>query len=232
MADRPPPTSRPIPLPTRLYLVRHGRVEDRWRSAIYGDMDVPLSVEGEEQARSVAECLRDVRLDRVVSSGLERAEFGARVLREGRGLERMDEPRLAEMNRGAWRGLTLEEIEQRWPGAWESWWRAPHAERPPGGESVGDLAGRVLPALDELAARHPAGDVAVVAHSWVIRLAATHALGLGPEAVTRFDLPTAGVVVADWPSGLPGSLRRPVLTGFHAPPPPPESRAWFRGPKR
>jgi broad specificity phosphatase PhoE len=220
------------PTSTRLYLVRHGRVDPTWRDRIYGDLDAPLSPEGEDQAREVARRLADRPLVAVVSSGLSRAEFGAAAIRTGRNLARRDDARLKELSRGTWGGLTLAEIEQRWPGAWDRWWRAPDRERPPEGESVSDLAARVLPALDELASAHAGDEAAVVAHSWVIRVAVVHALGVGPGAVTRFDLPPAGLVVVDWPTGANGDLARPVLGAFHTSALPDLSRRWFRGPRR
>jgi broad specificity phosphatase PhoE len=110
-------------------------------------------------------------------------------------------------------------------------WRSDPTFRPPGGESLADLSARVRPRLAALAREFAGAEIAVVAHAWVGRLAACAALDLGPAAAHRFDLPTGGLVILDWPSSAePGE--RPVLAGFATDVPPPREARWFRGPKR
>ena len=216
--------------PTRVHLIRHGLVAASWRKRIYGDLDVPLSPEGEAEADRAAARLRHVSLAAVVSSGLARAEFGAALIRAGRGLERRDEPDLRELHRGDWTGVGFAELEQREPGAFGHWHGDPEVRRPPGGESLGDLAARVLPALESICAEHAGAEVAIVTHSWVARLVAAASLGLPPAACTRLRLPTGGAVVVDWPVGE--RALRPTLVGFHLDRPPDRAAAWFRGPHR
>jgi broad specificity phosphatase PhoE len=212
---------------TRFHLVRHGRVAPEWHDRIYGDLDVPLSDVGEAELRSVADALADAPLDAVLSSGLARAEFGAALLRAPRGLPRRDEPELREISRGAWRGLTFDELEERSPGAMAAWRRDPRS-RPPDGESLHDLAARVLPCLTRLAAELAGAEVAVVTHSWVARVLVAEALGLGPGGAHRLDLPTGRMATLDWPSER-GAVR-PTLTGFASEHPPPRGVRWHRGP--
>lgn len=238
--------------PTRLYLIRHGRVDPGWSDRIYGDKDVPLAPEGEREAARAAARLAGVHLDAVVSSGLQRTEFCAAILREtppgaGRELPRRDEPDLRELNRGEWVGLRLAEMGQRHPRDWARWQADPEHQRPPGGESLGDVAGRVLPCLGRLAAEYPGGAVAVVAHSWVVRIAVCHALDLPLVACHRFDLPTGEMAVVDWPVEQPADAvggaspvgdpaavvaPRPVLVAFAPDHVPDRSRSWNRGPHR
>ncbi len=216
--------------PTRVHVVRHGLVAASWRERIYGDLDVPLAPEGEAEAERAAERLRRVSLAAVVSSGLARAEFGAARIRAGRGLARRDEPALRELHRGDWTGLGFDELERREPGAWQRWHAEPEERRPPGGESLADLAARVLPALESICAAHAGAEVAIVSHSWVGRLVAAVALGLPPAACTRLRLPTGAAIAVDWPVGESG--QRPTLAGFHLDRPPDRGTAWFRGPHR
>ncbi|MFT5284921.1 MAG: broad specificity phosphatase PhoE [Planctomycetota bacterium] len=225
-----PPT--PTKGSVRIHLVRHGLVEAQWHGKVYGQLDVELSMEGEEQARRAAQALASVELAGVISSGLERAEFGAACIRSDRNLKRRDEPALAEIDRGKWAGLLPQEIEEHWPGGWRNWWLNPKQTQPPGGESLSDLSQRVLPCIEALAAEYGGREIAVVAHSWVIRICVTHALGLGCEATTRFDLPPASIAVLDWPQKTPNSLKRPVLASFCSDSAPNNEAGWFRGPRR
>ena len=191
-------------LTTRLVLARHGRVEERYRGKIYGDLDVALSPAGEEQSRRIASLFRGQTLEAVVSSGLSRADHTARLLAGAAGLEDRQilcEPRLRELHRGEWAGLGESEVEQREPGGWQRWLDSEGMLVPPGGETHGELAARVLPALDELAALHRGGVVAIVAHKWVLRVALAAALGLELERLPRLEVPTSGLLVLEYSVG-------------------------------
>lgn len=200
---------------TRLYLVRHGNVAAEWSDRLYGGLDVPLGPDGERQSRRIASVLDGLHLDAVVSSGMERAEHTAELLRGPRGLPRRDDPRLAEIDRGRWAGMDEAQVEAERPGGWSAFWRAGGVEPPPQGESLGDLAARVLPALQDLADEHCGGALAVVAHKWVLRVAVGSCLGLPWPELKRLEVPTSAMVVLDWPSGAQRRAGRlPVLVAF------------------
>jgi broad specificity phosphatase PhoE len=216
---------------SRFYLIRHGAVDERWQGRIYGAREVPLSPAGERDSLALARRLERIPFAAVVSSGLERAEFLARALRERRGLARNDDPDLRELERGAWAGLSPAELERSEPGAWGNWLRQPAILRPPGGETLADLSCRVLPALDRWAARHAGTCIAVVTHSWVARIAACAALGLDEAKAALLEVPTATLVVLDWPARVDGasaaSSIRPTLVAFATRDVPPEGMRWF-----
>lgn len=185
MADRP----------DRLYLLRHGEVDPAWNGRIYGALDVPLSAAGRTEARRAAERLGGLELGAVVSSGLARTEFGAELLRAPRGLPRLVDPELRELERGAWAGLTLVELEAREPGAFSAWTRRPAQVRPPGGESLADLAARVGPRVRHWRAQHAGSDLALVVHGWVVRVLLCEVLGLELDHATRLDVRTGDLIV-------------------------------------
>lgn len=191
----------PSPKSVRLLLVRHGEVEARWRGTIYGRLDVPLSERGLEQSQLVADALREESLDAVVSSGLQRAEAAAALLRKGRPeLSRVDDPRLTELDRGAWAGRRIVDLEREAPEAMERWRATRGAIGVPGGEDPADLAARTRPAFDDLAARFQGGAVAVVAHLWVVRSALVACLGLPMSRSSQVGLPPGGICELDWPA--------------------------------
>ncbi|MEM6572199.1 MAG: histidine phosphatase family protein, partial [Planctomycetota bacterium] len=165
---------------TRLLLIRHGEVHERWRGTIYGRLDVELSERGLEQSRRIGEAFRGDPIDLVVTSGLQRAEAAAAALREGLpGLERHDDPRLLELDRGDWAGRGLDEIQASEPEAFREWQLRRGAVRAPGGEDPGEVPGRVVPAIADWVARAPDGGmVAVVAHLWVVRSVVATVLGM------------------------------------------------------
>ena len=213
---------------TRLHLVRHGEVEADWRGRLYGCHDVELSERGRREARAAAERLRSLELAAVISSGLRRAEFGAACIREARPCARRDDADLRELERGAWVGLRPEETPDN---GWRTWWAAPDVVRPPGGENLVDLAGRVLPRLEGYADEFPAAEVAIVAHSWVLRVAACYALSVPLVRAVQLRIPTGSILVIDWPNPDRRGRRHPVLCALGAETLPLPASPWFRGPR-
>jgi len=153
---------------TRLLLVRHGLSEwnlvGRWQ----GWADIPLSEAGETQAREARPALADLGVTAVVHSGMQRTERTAALLAEGLDLDVEVEPGLKEYDVGDWSGLTRPEIEQRWPGALDAWFRG-RLPATPGGESRDGFAGRLLDAVRRVALTHPCGTVLCVTHGGSIR---------------------------------------------------------------
>lgn len=187
----------------RVYLIRHGEVDEAWRERIYGRLDVPLSRRGLEQAQRVAELLAGTPLQAVVSSGLARAEAAAACLRATRPtLARVDDPELIELDRGPWAGRSKSELRAADPEGLARWERSRGVLGPDGGETIEALAARALPALERHAAQHVGHALAIVAHLWICRAAVCHALGLPWTRAAQVAVPPGGFVVLDWP--MPG----------------------------
>lgn len=68
------------------------------------------------------------------------------------------------MHFGSWQGLTWQQIEQRFPGAWRLWTDDPLGYNIPGAESVRSMEQRFKQALLEICGQYPGGTVIAVAH--------------------------------------------------------------------
>jgi|UniRef100_A0A7C5AM09 alpha-ribazole phosphatase len=178
--DNPPP-------PTRLYLVRHGRVADGHTDRYHGHNDIPLSPEGKRQLVELARQLQDIPLAAVFASDLARARDGAARLSEGRNLEVRVVPEFREVHFGVWEGLTFQEIATRYPRELEGRLNDLAGYRIPGGESLKDVQDRVIPRLTEILAQFQGQNVALVAHAGVNRVILCHALGLSLSHFFRLD---------------------------------------------
>lgn len=194
------PSLHPATVATRVLLARHGEVDARHRGTIYGRLDVDLSEAGLGQSQAMANSLEGVQLDAVISSGLRRAEAAASLVRSPRGLPRHDDPRLVEMDRGAWAGVALSDLRRDDPESYRRWVQRRGALPGPAGESPADVAARVIPAIGDLAAGHPGGRILIVAHMWVVRSAVCHALEIPMERSPAIALQPGGLVALDWPT--------------------------------
>jgi len=156
----------------RLYLMRHAHVsyfEADGRPRRPGD--VPLSDEGREQARAAAQALAGIELDRVLTSGLPRTLETGRVVAPG--VEPEAWPELRELEPGRLADIPDGQLEAAFTGAFRG--AVTDETRFLGGETIGSLLDRVLPALDRVVAE-PWETALAVLHGGVNRAILSHAL--------------------------------------------------------
>lgn len=157
----------------RIYLMRHGSVD-----YFHADgrpippLTVPLNTAGREQADAAgalfAQC--GVRFDRVLTSGLNRTlETATRVLAAAdQAAEIESDPALEEIRGGRLSDIAPDEVEAAFLGAFQG---GPDLEqrRFLGGETVGELLDRALPAFERLLARRDWTQLLLVLHGGVNR---------------------------------------------------------------
>jgi broad specificity phosphatase PhoE len=153
----------------RIYLMRHAQV--RYFEGTQ-PRDVVLTEAGREQARAAAEALRDVRFDRVITSGLTRTLETAHAVAPGIEPERNDS--LREIESGELRGVAPETVQEMMTAAFRG--VVPLDTQFLGGETIGELLDRVLPQLDELVADQSWDVALLVLHGAVNRAILSRAL--------------------------------------------------------
>ncbi len=146
---------------TEILFVRHGETDWNVERRVQGHTDRPLTANGLAQARSLAESLRDERIDAVYASDLSRARETARAVADEHGLAVEELPALREKHFGTWEGLLDTEIRARFPAASTGPWGD--------AETSEEVSERILAALHEIARRHPGGRVLVVSHGGPLR---------------------------------------------------------------
>lgn len=171
---------------TSLLLVRHGHISSPPPRRYIGRTDLPLTRQGREQMEQLATVLPGLGLERLFTSPLSRCRHSAQVLAEALDYEPELHGQFTEIDLGAWEGLTIDEVRQRYPGAYEQRGRHLGDFRPPQGESFQDVLERAWPAVREIMA---AGQqqVAVVTHAGVIRVLVCHLLGMPLSHLFRLE---------------------------------------------
>ena len=184
----------------RWYLARHGETEWNRTGRMQGHLGVPLNAEGRRQATRLAGRLRNVEFSAIYSSDLARAAETARIIAAGRDLAIRDEADLREFSYGEWEGLTLEEVETRYPGAL--------AERieaggnlgftAPGGESAIDAIRRVRRFSARASASLAAGEnILVVAHGGTLRALVVCLLDLADTDFWKFHVDNTALAIVN-----------------------------------
>ncbi len=164
---------------TKIILVRHGHVEGISPERFRGRVDLTLTTEGRRQAEATAHRIHATwRPAAVFTSPLSRSRATAEAIATPLGLTPRPLDGLTDIDYGQWQGLTPDEVRARWPGPFETWYRAPDWAAIPGGETLQDVLVRALSALRDVVDGHPSDTVVLVAHDSVNRVILLHALGL------------------------------------------------------
>ncbi len=169
----------------KVYLLRHGAValEDDQRRYI-GQSDVPLSDEGERQARRLQNMLEAAAIGTVYCSDLARSRRTAEIIACRKGTAVTALTALREISLGQWEGYSFADIARRFPDEFKARGADIGYYRVPGGESFADCSLRVVAAFQEILASS-AGDIAIVGHAGVNRVLLSHILGMPVANVFR-----------------------------------------------
>jgi phosphoserine phosphatase len=155
---------------TKIILVRHGHVEGIDPPRFRGRTEIPLTELGMRQARAAAERLAGSwRPAAIYTSPMGRCISTAQAISTATsiGYETLDS--LNDLDYGAWRWRTYEEVKAQEPELFARWHAAPHLLRFPGGESLQDLVARGADAIRFVLDRHSDQAVVLVGHDSVNR---------------------------------------------------------------
>ena len=108
----------------KLYFVRHGETEWNTQRRFQGRKNSPLTARGEEQAKKIAEQLREIPFTSLYSSSLGRAKKTAQEIQKGREIpiEIMDE--FIEISMGELEGKTKGDFLKLYPEEYEKYTQA------------------------------------------------------------------------------------------------------------
>lgn len=212
--------------PTTLVLVRHGvtpmTAEKRFSGGL-GGSNPGLTEEGRDQVRATADWLAPLggTVDVVLASPVRRTRESGDLVAEVLGVPLREEAAFAEMEFGAWDGLTFGEVRERDGDELTTWLGSTEVAAGGGtGESMRGVQDRVLAGLDRVLAEHAGRTVVVVSHVTPIKVLLAHALGAPLEALFRMELAPASVsVTAWWPHEDAAQGHRGSMRLFNARPP-------------
>ncbi len=179
-----------------LYLVRHGATASNLADPpiLQGNsIDDPLSERGRWQATRVADELAEHPMRAVYASPMRRAQETAAVVAARHDLPVVLVPQLVEVDVGQWEGRSWVDIEREEPEAYEQFIARPDLYGYRGGESLSDVADRVVPAIEQILDRHLGERIVAVAHNVVNRVFLTHALGIPPAHARSLTQNNGGI---------------------------------------
>ena len=184
-----------------VYLVRHGDTAWTLTEQHTGRTDLPLIEQGERHAREVGARLAGLRIDRILSSPLQRARRTAELAMPHALIEADID--LMEWDYGAYEGRRTVDIEAERPG-----WRL-FRDGCPGGETLESVGTRADRVVDRI--RAWSGNVLLFGHREILRILAVRWIGLSPMEGRHLLLATASLSVL----GYDHDLTEPVLHAWN-----------------
>jgi broad specificity phosphatase PhoE len=172
--------------------VRHGATAWSTSGRHTGKTDLPLSSDGETEARALRSSLGDLRPALVLSSPLRRALETCRLAGFDAHVETTE--LLVEMDYGDYEGLTTAEIRERRPG-WDLF-----QDGCPGGETIEEVGDRVDAVITRITEDEALQDceVLIFAHGHTLRCLAARWLRLPAGNARLFVLQAGSFGVLGW----------------------------------
>lgn len=183
--------------PVRLFLLRHGEVEDRYHRVFGGRIDMDLSPRGHQQAAMLAAYLRRRPIDFIYASPMRRAQQTLAPLKSHCAKADVTVPDFCEVDFGDWTGLTWEQVHARFGVSAYQWLDMMDKASLPNGESAQAFRARIEPAFLKIIGQHAGESVAIVCHGGVIRMMLAVLLDLPLTKMACFEIDYASVTLVE-----------------------------------
>lgn len=183
---------------TKIYLIRHAEAEGNLHRRSQGQYNANITALGKKQIAALAERFRNIPLDAVWSSDLNRAQSTATaILKYHPHLKLHATPRLREVCMGQWEDLPWGNIDRTWHEQMEYFTYDPARWNVPGSESYEDVIARIKTAMLELAEAYDGKTVSVVSHGFAIRSLLCHLKGVTFRELPYGDNTSVALLTAE-----------------------------------
>jgi 2,3-bisphosphoglycerate-dependent phosphoglycerate mutase len=178
-----------------LTIIRHGQSTYNLANLFTGNIDVPLSLLGEEEALQAAKKIKDVTYNIAFTSMLVRAQETLRIILEEiqqTTIPIIENSALDERMYGDLQGLNKLETAAKYGDAQVEIWRRSYAVRPPGGESLEDTCNRTIPYYkSSIEPKLKTGEnVLIVAHGNSLRALMMYLENISKVEIVKVNIPT------------------------------------------
>lgn len=185
----------------KLVLIRHGQSLWNLENRFTGWVDVPLTAQGEEEARKAAAQIADIAFDVCYTSALSRAQETLRIILQTNGWTTpvIRDQALNERHYGDLQGMNKDEMREKYGPEQVHIWRRSYDVPPPNGEALKNTAERTLPFFERciLGDIRQGKNVLVVAHGNSNRSIVMKLDGLTGDEVVKLELGTGVPLIYD-----------------------------------
>jgi len=176
---------------TKVYVVRHGQTAWNLEEVFRGRMDIPLDETGKKEVHLAGEALKDETLHAIYSSPLSRSMETAENIAKFQNIPVTPLESIIDISYGEWEGVSLVEVQKKYPDLYGLWLKEPHNITFPGGESLKQVRVRTRNAIDDLLEKHKDENIALVAHRVPNKVICCSLLGIDNSNFWRIQQDTA-----------------------------------------
>jgi 2,3-bisphosphoglycerate-dependent phosphoglycerate mutase len=189
----------------KLLLLRHLQSQWNKENRFAGwTMSVPLSEEGIQSAKEVAQRLAGFAINKVYTSPLLRNKETVRLVLGEKKLPVMVDKALDERNYGELTGLNKDEVKKQYGQDKVHLWRRSWEVAPPGGESLKDVFARAVPFFRGYIEKdlQEGKNVLVVASHNSLRAIVKYVEKIADKDIINVEIPYAGLSIYDFTAGV------------------------------
>ena len=191
----------------KLILLRHLKSQWNLENRFTGWTDVPLSMEGVENAKEVSDKLAGVKIDKVYTSPLIRNRETTSLILENFGKKDLPiviDKSLDERNYGALQGLNKDEVKKQYGEEQVKLWRRSWDQAPPEGESLKDVYERAVSFFKEYIEKdlESGRDILVVASHNSLRALVKYIEKIPNEEIMNLEITYGGLLEYEFAGGI------------------------------
>jgi broad specificity phosphatase PhoE len=186
---------------TSIYLVRHGQTAWNKEEIFRGRTDVPLNETGLKQAELAGQYFKGMEIHAIYSSPLSRAWQTAQKIAQIQTVKVEPLEGILDMSFGDWEGHAHQEIRKMDNETYRQWVESPHLVKLPGGESLDDVRGRAMAALEEVLRKHSEKTIVLVSHRVVCKVMICAILGLDNSHFWQIAQDTTAINLIQYKKG-------------------------------
>ncbi|GFE69289.1 histidine phosphatase family protein [Chroococcus sp. FPU101] len=198
---------------TRVIIVRHGQSNFNALQKIQGRSDLSVLTEkGRSDAEKVGKALKDLKIDAIYSSPLQRAKTTAEILQGclTHSTEINVSDRLLEVDLRLWENLRKDEVKENFPDDYRLWHHNPHEFKMMVSSADGEKEHYPLVALyeqakdfwSEVLAKHDGQTILIVGHNGINRCLILSAIGIHPNKYHAIHQSNCCINILNFSGGL------------------------------
>lgn len=178
---------------TTFFLIRHASCSGLGQTLWGRTPGICLNEKGQLQAQRLADRFKNINLNAIYSSPLDRALQTAAEIARSMKLEVKKSEAANEINFGEWTGKSFDCLST--DRRWRHFNNYRSMTMIPGGELFLEVQNRIVKEMETLAEQHGKARIAIVSHADVIRSAVAYFAATPIDLIDRFEISPCSVTV-------------------------------------
>ena len=165
----------------RLFVARHGQTTWNVQNKVCGITDVELTEKGIEQAKRLADIVKNHNIDIIISSPLKRAVETSRIVADKNNITLQIEELLIEQNYGIYEG-----VDRKNDNFLAN--KRNFAYRYPNGESMMQVAYRIYGLINKIKEQYQRKNILIISHGGICRIIRTYFIDMSNDEFFNYTL--------------------------------------------